>query len=337
MPLRRRPQSSRFASRPHPRWTLARTWEDRRPASSAAGKRVSWITGQRGARACRREAGLGDGGGREESDPHRPRLQARDVLTMMSSVGGAGRRTATARSLIRPRDLMVASRYPTRFRAPKFPRSFERWCACGTCAPQQPGPNCWNALTAQRADRRWGYHARSGAHSVRRREPTLASSGPTMRTTSPSSRRTGSSWWRTGWGGHASGDVASKMSTEGDRRVLSAQPPTPNATWPYRYDPTRSFAENRMIRVDSGWPNERIHYASQRNRFAARHGDDDRRLPPQRARRVRRPRRRLAVLPGSATERLVSLTRGPLTARGLEGRAPRPHGGRDPRLPPTRT
>ena len=67
-----------------------------------------------------------------------------------------------------------------------------------------------------------------------------------------------------GMGGHASGDVASKMSTEvvGEfyRHSRNA-----NATWPFRYDPTRSFAENRMI-ASVRLANERIHYASQRNR-----------------------------------------------------------------------
>jgi protein phosphatase len=67
-----------------------------------------------------------------------------------------------------------------------------------------------------------------------------------------------------GMGGHASGDVASKMSTEviGEFYRHSRNP---NATWPYRYDPTRSFAENRMI-ASIRLANERIHYASQRNR-----------------------------------------------------------------------
>jgi serine/threonine protein phosphatase PrpC len=67
-----------------------------------------------------------------------------------------------------------------------------------------------------------------------------------------------------GMGGHASGDVASKMSTEviGEFYRHSRNP---YATWPYRYDPTRSFAENRMI-ASIRLANERIHYASQRNR-----------------------------------------------------------------------
>ncbi len=67
-----------------------------------------------------------------------------------------------------------------------------------------------------------------------------------------------------GMGGHASGDVASKLSTEviGEFYRHSRNP---EATWPYRYDPTRSFAENRMVAAIR-LANERIHDASQRNR-----------------------------------------------------------------------
>jgi protein phosphatase len=67
-----------------------------------------------------------------------------------------------------------------------------------------------------------------------------------------------------GMGGHASGDVASKMSTEviGDFYRLTRNP---DATWPFRYDTSRSFAENRMIAAIR-LANARIFDASQRNR-----------------------------------------------------------------------
>ena len=67
-----------------------------------------------------------------------------------------------------------------------------------------------------------------------------------------------------GMGGHASGDVASKLSTEviGEFYRHSRSPVT---TWPYRYDENRSFAENRMIAAIR-LANERIFDASQHNR-----------------------------------------------------------------------
>lgn len=67
-----------------------------------------------------------------------------------------------------------------------------------------------------------------------------------------------------GMGGHASGDVASKLSTEviGEFYRTSRNP---EATWPVRYDPERSFAENRMI-ASIRLANEKIHEASMRNR-----------------------------------------------------------------------
>lgn len=67
-----------------------------------------------------------------------------------------------------------------------------------------------------------------------------------------------------GMGGHASGDVASKLSTEvvGEFYRHSRNP---EASWPYRYDPSRSFAENRVV-ASIRLANERIHDASLRNR-----------------------------------------------------------------------
>ncbi len=67
-----------------------------------------------------------------------------------------------------------------------------------------------------------------------------------------------------GMGGHASGDVASKMSTEviGEFYRRSRDP---DASWPYRYDPSRSYAENRIL-TSICLANERVHEASLRNR-----------------------------------------------------------------------
>ena len=67
-----------------------------------------------------------------------------------------------------------------------------------------------------------------------------------------------------GMGGHASGDVASKLSAEviGEFYRHSRDP---NASWPYRYETGRSFAENRMV-ASIRLANERIHHASLHNR-----------------------------------------------------------------------
>jgi serine/threonine protein phosphatase PrpC len=67
-----------------------------------------------------------------------------------------------------------------------------------------------------------------------------------------------------GMGGHASGDVASKMSTEvvGDFYRTSRDR---EATWPFPYDATRTFAENRIV-TGIRMANARIFEASQTNR-----------------------------------------------------------------------
>lgn len=67
-----------------------------------------------------------------------------------------------------------------------------------------------------------------------------------------------------GMGGHASGDVASKLSTEviGEFYRHSRDP---EAQWPVRYEPQRSFPENRML-ASIRLANERIHLESLRNR-----------------------------------------------------------------------
>jgi len=67
-----------------------------------------------------------------------------------------------------------------------------------------------------------------------------------------------------GMGGHASGDVASKLATEviGEFYERSRDSET---QWPLEYDTERSFAENRML-ASIHLANEKIHDASLRNR-----------------------------------------------------------------------
>ena len=67
-----------------------------------------------------------------------------------------------------------------------------------------------------------------------------------------------------GMGGHASGDIASKLSadTMGEfYRMTRSQ----DAPWPYRYDASLSYAENRVVAAIR-LANARIHEAAKRHR-----------------------------------------------------------------------
>ena len=50
-----------------------------------------------------------------------------------------------------------------------------------------------------------------------------------------------------GMGGHASGEVASKMAVDALREFFEATAKDPDATWPYKMDKARSYEENRLI------------------------------------------------------------------------------------------
>jgi protein phosphatase len=50
-----------------------------------------------------------------------------------------------------------------------------------------------------------------------------------------------------GMGGHASGEVASKMAIETLREFFKATSADPEATWPYKMDKSRGYEENRLI------------------------------------------------------------------------------------------
>ncbi|AKF06966.1 Serine/threonine phosphatase PrpC, regulation of stationary phase [Sandaracinus amylolyticus] len=66
-----------------------------------------------------------------------------------------------------------------------------------------------------------------------------------------------------GMGGHASGEVASKMAIETLREFFSATSQDPEATWPYKMDKARGYEENRLI-TGIKLANLRIHEAAQR-------------------------------------------------------------------------
>ena len=110
-----------------------------------------------------------------------------------------------------------------------------------------------------------------------------------------------------GMGGHACGEVASKLAADvvGEFYQHSRDA---DATWPYRYDHTLSYVENRMV-AGFRLANLRIFQKSQAEPNLRGHGYDRRRLPDQRRARLRLPRRRLAGAIGSATDEIKQLTR----------------------------
>lgn len=66
-----------------------------------------------------------------------------------------------------------------------------------------------------------------------------------------------------GMGGHASGEVASKMAIDAMREFFEATAKDPDATWPYKMDKQRSYEENRLI-TSVKLANLRIFEAAQR-------------------------------------------------------------------------
>ncbi|MEZ4405819.1 MAG: Stp1/IreP family PP2C-type Ser/Thr phosphatase [Polyangiales bacterium] len=66
-----------------------------------------------------------------------------------------------------------------------------------------------------------------------------------------------------GMGGHASGEVASKMAVDAMREFFEATAKDPDATWPYKMDKQRSYEENRLI-TGIKLANLRIFEAAQR-------------------------------------------------------------------------
>ena len=66
-----------------------------------------------------------------------------------------------------------------------------------------------------------------------------------------------------GMGGHASGEVASKMAIDTLRDFFKATSADPEATWPYKMDKSRGYEENRMI-TGIKLANLRIHESAQR-------------------------------------------------------------------------
>ena len=48
-------------------------------------------------------------------------------------------------------------------------------------------------------------------------------------------------------GGHASGEVASKMAVDSLKEFFTATAQDPERTWPYKMDRSKGYEENRLI------------------------------------------------------------------------------------------
>ena len=67
-----------------------------------------------------------------------------------------------------------------------------------------------------------------------------------------------------GMGGHASGEVASKMSIDALQEFLGETADDPDRTWPYKMDRSKGYEENRLI-TGVKLANLRIYEAAQRD------------------------------------------------------------------------
>ena len=67
-----------------------------------------------------------------------------------------------------------------------------------------------------------------------------------------------------GMGGHASGEVASKMAVDSMREFFAATANDPERTWPYKMDRSKGYEENRLI-TGIKLANLRIYESAQRD------------------------------------------------------------------------
>ncbi len=67
-----------------------------------------------------------------------------------------------------------------------------------------------------------------------------------------------------GMGGHASGEVASKMAVDALREFFAATAQDPERTWPYKMDRSKGYEENRLI-TGIKLANLRIYESAQRD------------------------------------------------------------------------
>ena len=67
-----------------------------------------------------------------------------------------------------------------------------------------------------------------------------------------------------GMGGHASGEIASKMAVDAMREFFTATANDPERTWPYKMDRSKGYEENRLI-TGIKLANLRIYESAQRD------------------------------------------------------------------------
>ena len=67
-----------------------------------------------------------------------------------------------------------------------------------------------------------------------------------------------------GMGGHASGEIASKMAVDALREFFAATSTDPERTWPYKMDRSKGYEENRLI-TGIKLANLRIYESAQRD------------------------------------------------------------------------
>src|SRR5579862_8905816 len=67
-----------------------------------------------------------------------------------------------------------------------------------------------------------------------------------------------------GMGGHASGEIASKMAVDAMREFFAATANDPERTWPYKMDRSKGYEENRLI-TGIKLANLRIYESAQRD------------------------------------------------------------------------
>ena len=99
-----------------------------------------------------------------------------------------------------------------------------------------------------------------------------------------------------GMGGHASGEIASKMAVDAMREFFALTANDPERTWPYKMDRSKGYEENRLI-TGIKLANLRIYESAQRDSRQRGMGTTHRRPLRGRGRRVSGARRRLARVP----------------------------------------
>ncbi len=123
-----------------------------------------------------------------------------------------------------------------------------------------------------------------------------------------------------GMGGHAAGEVASRLAVEVIEAFISdTRDADLNRTWPFPYDTSLSLDGNRL-KAAFRLANRRLADGDGRRRHAARHGDDGGGRPH---RRMARPSSRTSATAASTGCAAASSCRSPRITRGSASRCAR--------------